>query len=494
VDFFAVILFMMIYVLRPQDWSSIFESIRLVWLTMALSVLTLIFRDRGFSPKTLLKTPHDWAMLAYLVWILFAARYWRDHWEWVKHLFLFYVVITQALFTLDRIKRFLAWWMVSLFIISLFAIGSEYGFDFFDSHDSTVNRFHGRLALHLSNSHNPNELGHCLAPLLAMVYFFCVWKRPIFMKQAAIPLLAIPMYCIYLTLSKGSYLCTFGTLLIAWTFNRPKPVQLIIYFLAFTLGWAGLNMLPRMEEMRAPSKEKGIAGRIDAFRWGLAKMKEHRYGIGIYQFPIQFLREEQAKRVREPRPMSPHCSYVGVGTELGWGGLFMAMGVLYTCLRTLIACRTGNTEEERVRRILFTMVIAFMVSNWMINWSYSATWFILAAVTRAFHLYLEEKYGVKEVPKESESEMAAVPKLVAAVAGGGSSSGTEVSDVSSASMTQQSPPPTGSFIARAKAALALDEGAPPGISWRRIGLIDIALIWVMTDQAIRFWAYTIKGL
>ena len=72
-DFLPVILFLISYYLRPQEWSAMFARIHFVQLSMMLAVAALFMRDRGFRFGSLLRTPHDWMMFAFLGWTVVAS-------------------------------------------------------------------------------------------------------------------------------------------------------------------------------------------------------------------------------------------------------------------------------------------------------------------------------------------------------------------------------------------------------------------------------------
>ena len=66
-DFAAIALFLVLYHLRVQEFLSIARSLRLVAFSMAFAIVATLMRERGFKLKDLVKTPHDWFMLAFLV-------------------------------------------------------------------------------------------------------------------------------------------------------------------------------------------------------------------------------------------------------------------------------------------------------------------------------------------------------------------------------------------------------------------------------------------
>src|SRR4051794_2695033 len=241
-DFAAIALFLVLYHLRLQEWLSIVRSLRLVAFAMMFAMVATLLRERGFRLRELLKTPHDWFILAFLLWTLLTGPSWT--WGQIYPLFLYYIMTVQALFRLNRLQWFLTLWGGMLIVIAGLAVASEYGFDPMNSNDITNGAMKGRLILNTSIFNNPNALGHSIVPVVVMLFYLFFWKRMVAVKILLFPLLLLPLYCIYLTQSKGSYLAGFVALVSCFILGRPKVVQLGVLFVAFTMGIGALYALP----------------------------------------------------------------------------------------------------------------------------------------------------------------------------------------------------------------------------------------------------------
>ena len=161
-------------------------------------------------------------------------------------------------------------------------------------------------------------------------------------------------------------------------------MQLIVLGVALTLGWAGMTQLPRMSELDKAKTDEAIQGRVAAFKFGLDMMESKFTGVGYEHSAIAFFRGQ-------PLWKASHSSYVQIGGELGWVGLFLFLGILYCCLRTLLTAQTTTIEEERIRRVLFILIFSYMISSWMVNFTYRTTFFLMAAAAAAFHRHLLNK-------------------------------------------------------------------------------------------------------
>jgi hypothetical protein len=480
VEFFALIVFLVLYFLRPHEWMSGVATLKPVILSMALAVFGLFNRERGFSVKDIFKTPHDWLMAILFLWGVFTAPKPWEVFGIYYSLFVFYVVTVQALSNVRRLQKFLNWWAFMIFGISLLALASEYGFDPMGSFEVTHGIMKNRLVLNTSLFNNPNALGHSVVPCLMMLYYVCYWKRPIFSKIAMIPLLLIPLYCIYLTVSKGAFLSAFATLVLAYSFGRPKAVQITILVLAVTVGYGAMYSLPRMNELRKGRTDPAIQGRIAAWQFGLETMRTKNTGVGLGNFKQEFFKKHHYDK-------AGHSSYVQIGTEMGYTGFYIYLGIIYCCLRTLISSTTLSVDEERARRTLFVLICSFLISSWMVDFGFRATYFLMAGAIAAFHrLMLEKRQPVvaKDVSVEVETAPIAIGFPQWRPVGS-----TPLAVAESVNQMSITIPPVGSAIGEPEQA-----PEPGGIKWNRLGVIDLSIIAVMLWGAIQYWRYIMHNI
>ncbi len=471
-DFFSVILFIILYHLRPHEWIGAAATIRPAMITMLMAIYGTATREKGFSPSLFLKTPHDWLMVFYLGWIVVTAPSPLDTWKACYSLFLYYFIITLALSSIERMRVFMRWWAVMLVFVAIMAVASEYGFDPMYSYDITHGPMKGRLVLNTSIFYNPNALGHSVIPAIAMMYFLFWWKRFITFKLMYVPMAAICGYCTFLTQSKGAFLSAFATWVTSYMFRRPLAVQILVAAIAYTAGTAALKTLPRMTELESPRAEGGIQGRIWVFTWGLETFKRTTTVVGWAGFEQGFARISGF-------PKAPHSSYVAVGTELGWPGLTLFVGIIYCGFKTLFLARTRDDEEERVRRILFVLLVSYSVSSWMVGWSTRANFFIILAVTAAFHRHL---LGFND----------AEPQTVEAT---GNSREVGRGEPTSAVPMVTSPDLTS--LDERQGLGPMGDGAnneainPPRMPWNKLGWKDMVAIGVLTYAVVRVWSYAV---
>ncbi len=468
-DFAAIVLFLVIYYIRPQEWIPIFAKLEPVKLTMLFALFSTYTRNRGLAPKDFLKTPHDWIMGLYFAWAIWSGDSLTGSFMIFAKYIIFYYITVVVLSDMKRIESFLNWWTIMILAISFLAVASLYFWDPMGSKDLTENTYKGRLVLSTSIFNNPNALGHAVVPVLPMIYYLFLWKRPVFMKEVALAMMVLPVMCMYETLSKGAYLSGGATMLLALMFGRPKAVQVILVVSALTFGPALAQQLPRKDELNR--SEGGIQGRLAAWEWGLQKIEQEPDGIGWKRFVGTFWRENGY-------PKAAHSAYVQTATELGKKGLFCFIGILYCCLRTLMTVRTINHDEERMRRLLFCLVVSFWMSSWVIDFGARSTLFIIPATVAAYHRQIVRRY--EEDLEQAKKDMAEF----------------QAGEEEFNALQAQRP-----AFERRKETLKRNEvradiekilHAKPSIAWDKLSFIDFALMYGAYKAAMNFWIYILE--
>lgn len=476
-DLLWVILFQVMYYIRPQEWFGFFASIRFALIVMLGAIASLFFRGRGVSPGQILRTPHDWMVLLFFTWVVFASPTPFDTFKEIYSLPITYFVVVLTLSTIPRMKRYLGWWTFLIVAIAALAVASEYGFDPLGGYDITHGRMKDRLMLNLSIFRNPNALGHNVVPAIPMLYFFCIWRRPLFMKEIGYAFLILPLYCIYATQSKGAFLTGAATVLATFTFGRPKTVQVLIICLAFAGGGTAVYALPRMNELQKAKTDDAIKGRVAAFTHGLKRIEESTWGIGYKHWLKDFYAAHHFNK-------AAHSSYVQIGAELGYPGFFLFLGIMYCNFRTLITAKTVDDDEERIRRILFVLAVSYALSSWMVDLGYRPTFFMFSACIAAFHRHLHGVTVDEEQMETIESEPAPVPLAMWR--------GRLLPQPSMEAAFARMGADTAVMALEAEGEAAPSiAGGPPvsriGGAWNRLGLIDLAFMIAITIATVKFW-------
>jgi hypothetical protein len=530
-DFAALIIFLSLYYLRPQEWFSEFNALHPVQLLSFIAVYAM-FQARKLNPRDLVRTPLDWLILCYFLWTLFAGGEFMTTLGGIEAVLLFYFVAVRSLDSVPRQKTFLGWWCVFMLVIAALAIASEHGFDPLGTNDITQGPMKGRLMLNLSIFNNPNALAHSVVPAVPLIYYLLFWRR-VAMKMWLI-VLALPLYCIFLTQSKGAYLCGFATLLATLMFGRSRAWQLVILILAASVGYGALYALPRMNELKNSKTDPAIQGRVAALTFGLHLMQTDWWGIGLGNFQNTFFRygpQEKHKITRvipgrkvpdgadgQTRELDPehikvtvwnhyvkatHGAYNQNGAELGYVGLYLFVGILYCCIRTLVLMKCEDDDEERIRRALFATVVAYAVSSWMVDFCYRPTFFMFVAAISAFHRHLLRKHAEDPQPAVIDPAPQArrwlhprplvVPSLaLPGLAATASAACMPATAVPLIPVSQQGVSMNGRHLNWHKSSLG--DNLLKKFIWTRLGILDYLIILVLTYLTILYWKHLIATM
>ena len=202
--------------------------------------------------------------------------------------------------------------------------------------------------------------------------------------------MAFPLLCTFFTQSKGAFISGAGAIVATLAFGRPKWVQFVLLPILAAAAVASVPLLPRFGEVQfgggQARSDEAVLGRIQAFEFGKWAFENTPYGVGFGNFYAAFVRKEGDLKAR-----ASHSSYNQVQAEFGYWGLLIFGGILYTCFQSLMRCRTANDNEERVRRMLFCMLLSYTVSSWMIDFGFRAAFFVMVAMISAFHRILMDR-------------------------------------------------------------------------------------------------------
>ena len=537
-DFVALILFLALYYLRPQEWFAEFALLHPIQILSVLAIWAMVQKQ---NYKRLLQTPLDWLILTYFGWTLICGFTPRHTFSGIQSVILFYFVSVCSLDTIPRLKKFLGWWCLFVFIIAALAVATQFGFDPLNSNDLVSGTMKGRLVLNLSIFDNPNSLAHSIIPAIPLFYYLVYWRR--FVAKAWILLLLVPLYCIYLTQSKGAFLCGFATVLATLAFGRSKPVQILILVVAIGFGYGALYALPRMNELQHSKTDPAIQGRIAAFTYGLQLMRTNMFGIGLGNFEGTFLRQGPVEKVDVIRVLparhvpaggngqtkeldeqrihvisykhygkATHCAYNQNGAELGYFGLFLFVGILYCCIRTLLLVKSMDDDEERIRRALFALVVAYAASSWMVDFCYRPTFFLMVAAVSAFHRHLLATHAagqltVAETPAPDRRPAwyrrippinlpgIPLPGIESAVP-----AGCLAADITPPRpfALQQAPHPgaagSGRVLDWHKPDSSLASSLLKKFKWTQLGIMDYLIILALTYAATLYWQHLIATM
>lgn len=375
-EFFLAIFFLCFYYIRPQDWFPGLEGVNVVQPIIGIWLIALmLFRSRPSPLPGLLRTPHDWVMLVYLLYIVVFAG--ASPMAAIP-MFSFYFLTVQSLNTWPRLLKYLKAWTWALVVVASFGVAFVFGIDITGADELFVNTL-GRLAIGTWIHNNPNSLGHSVVVIIPLAYMLFFWKGTSNSRLMLYPIMALlSFYCAWETQSKGSYVVGGILCLLIITIGKPKKVQIFVVALAFIAGGSALSFLPRMAEMNDLRADEGVQGRLLAWEQAREASKKGPLGAGWNQF-IAYIPWQEGNRT-EIVEKATHSSYVQVAADLGWLGLTIYLAALWSVGRLVIHGQFEGVTRERTRRALIVLLLSTVLSGWMINREYHTEYFLMIAV------------------------------------------------------------------------------------------------------------------
>ncbi len=398
--FTASICILVLYFVRPQDWIPGLAGFNVIRPVIAIGVFGLMSRTRnrhGLLPLKFMRTPHEWLMLVYLLYMLFTSPDGLQVFSELLALGLFFFITMHGISSALLMLAFINWWKWALVVVVVMGLGTLYGFDFTQSSVATA-EMQGRLCLRHWMLDNPNALGHTLVTLLPLLYFTMFKGRPLTSKIMALVTALLVGVCLWHTQSKGAYLVGAAVILVALLLGRPLWFKGAVLAIAIGGGQTALSTLPRMSEMGALRQDEGVAGRIMA--WEIARgVTEHTItGEGWKKFAAVI--EWEGESIDK----ATHSSYVKIGADLGIPGLLLYLSLLCCGLRSLLTYGGYNVRMERARRILFCLLLSYIGSGWMIDRAYHTEFFLLLGAIASYQVL-----SVRHVRELAQARASAEP-------------------------------------------------------------------------------------
>lgn len=473
------LLFLFLYFIRPQDLIPGLAGFNIIRPVMLLWFLALL-GERSRSPlQGWLRTPTDWAILFLYVYIAWNAPSEAGAKMGMFSLVVFYFLTTHALSSWERVLGYLRLWNKLLLVLASFGALQVLGIDLTNGKELT-DYFVGRLALGTWLTNNPNALGHTVVVALPLSYLLFFWRGSATGRFVVFPLcVALAGWCVWETGSKGAFIVGGVLTMLLFVVGRPRWMQLLVVAAALSVGFGALSFLPRMEKMGDLRSDHGVQGRLMAWEKAEMAMRLNTTGVGWRQF-IALVDWQEGNYWHYADPKSTHSSYVQIGAELGQYGLAVWLLVLWTALRSTLFFKSANDDEERCRRAILLMVVAYMVSGWMINREYHTEYYLLVALAAALHRLnvAQNAQATQKLDLESEEQGVVASSSRPAIAG--------------LQWAPQTDDP-GLWLESVPEAPAAD-GAPTRRVWNRINWLDISVAVAMTWAVIEIWNYVLKNL
>lgn len=459
-EFTAVILFLILYFVRPQDWVPGLAGLNVIRPIIAIGILGLLARGRRSPKWGFMTTPHEWVMAALLLYGLYVDADWYGTFTEMLPLAGFFLLTSQALTSEERLDKYFGWWAGCVAFMAMIGVATDMGIDITKARELIESKA-GRLCLNTWLMDNPNALGHTIITGFPLIYCTMIFRRGIGLRLLAVPVLIFVTMCAVATESKGAYISAAAGIVAVLLIGRGLVMQLVLACFLILIGSGVMAMLPRMVDKEAIRYDEGAMGRALAFEAARDTYELEPVGWKRYVPSVEFDGGSYE--------ISTHSSIVQIGADLGPIGLFLYLSVLAVSARSLFQFKTDSDELERVRRLLFALIVTYFVSGWMINRSYHTEFYIMAGAAVAYHKLAREalrrEAGLDPAADGEDDEAPAeAPTLVVAQSAAGD----------------------GSMIIEQR-----ESPGPLKRLWNRYGLLDFGIGYALLAFSVWLWSYII---
>jgi len=372
--FFGLILYLISSLIRPGDWYAPLLGQRLDFFTILFALFTGIF-SLDLSPlRSMFKSANGIFMVLYILAIIvsdvlagdievlsFAVSYYGK-------LFMLFLVIVMFCNSMEKLKWF------NVVIVILVAVTAIQGIQMAITGAGwamEAQLWAGKYERirWVGMYDGPNVycmlLNFGIVP--ALHFLFRPWGR--FLRMCCAVFIPIIGLAIYYTNSRGGFLTlVFIVICTIWFkgFREGKKFEMKKILIVSVVMSLLLIVAPsRLSEIN--DSEHSAAHRIDSWAEGIDMFKEKPvFGVGVGNW-------------RKHHYLLAHNSFVQNLGELGFVGLFLWVGVIYSNAKALIRMllSSGDPNERSILSILLTGLCGLLVSSVFLTTTEFDLWFIL---------------------------------------------------------------------------------------------------------------------
>jgi hypothetical protein len=383
----CLVLFMLVYCARPEDWIPLIGRVPLAKITGMLLILAFLFslgEVRAHFPKELL-------YLALLVVQLFLSVPFSPVWkggaflaslDFVKVAFVVFIIV-WVLNTLPRLRHIIFLQTTCVAIVSAITIWKGH---------TNGGRLEGVLN---GNYSNANDLATQIVICVPFCIAFLLRARNPFAKLAWSSAILLLSYAVILTGSRaGFFAWALAMAVCIWEFGVRGRHRFLLIF-----GVLGLVLLAvfggqTLQRTRALSNEKEDATAYASAQarkellWMSLKVTARYplFGIGTGNFPV----------ISGDWHVT-HNSYTQVSSEAGLPALFLYLLILWQALsnvRKVKRYRIVGSEPMLWAKALHASFLAFLLASFFASVAFEYFPYILVAYTSALLLIARQERAV----------------------------------------------------------------------------------------------------
>lgn len=417
----ALLLYVAILFIRPQEWMSAIRGWPLLDVVTGLALVTWLggLRRGGWRFRG---APQNWLMLGlFLATLMSHVRHtyfaaFVETFQDFGKVVLLYFLVTSLVTSVRRAKVIILVMIIGCLLMSIHGILQAHtGSGFGPADDRYVQPLvRGELVRVRAFGifHDPNDLSLMLVAVLPFLFGKVLDKNRelpvrVLSAGAAAPLL----YCIYLTNSRGGWLAL-AVMVVAFLYlHAPSKKVGIALALAACIPVIALGP----SRMRTISTEEGAGwGRLMAWGDGNRMLKRWPlFGAGKDRF-TQFSDEGRVA----------HNSFVHCWAELGLFGYFFWLGLVIASLKDGHALSKTASDQTEARELAqlgrpaVAGLIGFLVAGFFLSRTYKLPLYLLFGVVAALRSVheanlgpLQSGFALRDSKYVVAAELASIPAL-----------------------------------------------------------------------------------
>jgi hypothetical protein len=409
----AFYIYQLVYFLNPAHrwWGNSLPDISYSFITVAFMFSGLMMRFKQTSQTRYSELPlTKWVLgvLAMYIFMYFFALSPADHQVAIIELTKLFLIIGIA-YKLINTRKKLDW------AIWAYILGATYiGYVATSLGRNRGDRLEGIGTL---DSPDSNGTAAILVPAIVFLLYYVWLGKNKYIKALAILCAALITNGIVLINSRGAFLATvagasvFVIYMLFSKFQRANQRATAIFLVVAGLGGALYTtdalFWERMETLQQVTDEEGDRGgahRVEFWIASFSIMKDYPLGLGARGYnkiSANYIDPSLTKGGIAHK--SVHSTWFQGLTEIGWQGLIIFIGLLYSCYRLSKRTKMYLIENEKSTEYfkvvaIETALLSFLVAATFINKFRSELlyWLILFLACGANIYYLQDKALVKD--------------------------------------------------------------------------------------------------
>ncbi|ALC16860.1 O-antigen ligase [Desulfuromonas soudanensis] len=363
--------------IRPQAIWPLFD----VYHYWARSFIMLAFIAWFFDPnRQFVWTKFTTGVFAYLVLVVISSRlaywpeisseYFMDFFNWVVVFF----VLTQITTTRQRLYILLLIFMIASFKLSLYGARTfaMRGFAFAD----------WGLAGPRGYFQNPGELAIQMLMFAPMSLFFIQGIKKHLKKWQVYTLYLMPITAVLTVIgtnTRGGQIALAAQVLALVMVSKHRFKMLIVIC---AIGFIGFQLLPEEQKTRFKSSGEDLTSVQRLLYWehGWQMIKDHPFiGVGYFNFPAFYTNNHSEdivlEMLKEKGAEFPHNIFIQVGTDTGFSGLAVFVGLMLGSFLTMhklqkAAEKTGDNFVLNLTKGMNVALVGYIISGQFVTVAY----------------------------------------------------------------------------------------------------------------------------